>query len=48
MVDGGSCLLLSTTACCLGKVQRVPVNVMHMYTHFCRRTALRGTLKITV
>ena len=42
------CVLLSTTAWCLGKVQRVPVNVMHIYTRFCRRTARRGTLKITV
>lgn len=24
----------------LGKMQQVPVNVMHIYTRFCRRTAL--------
>lgn len=41
-------VLLSTTAWCLGKVQRVPVNVMYIYTRFCRRTARCGTLKITV
>lgn len=28
-------VLLSMTAWCLGKVQQVPVNVMHIYTHFC-------------